>query len=121
MPLNSANYNHRGGGNYGIVLQTPSITGNDHLVYFDYNRDRRTWVIRDLIAGRRLDNGHSTLTVAKIEASATYDEFPPWLNVETNPVDWRTYLTHRTSAVLRRMFNLALTPPNPQSGSWQPL
>lgn len=121
MSLNRANYNHRGGGNYGIVLQCPNVVGNEYLVYFDYNRDRGTWVIRDLIAGRRLDDSHSQLTVAQIEASATYDEFAPSLNVETSPIDWRTYLTHRTTAVLRRTSTPAIMPGNPQSGTWQPL
>jgi hypothetical protein len=121
MAVNSANYNHRGGGNYGIVLQSDTIVGNEHLVYFDYNRDRGTWVIRDLIAGRRLDDRHSPLTVAQIEASSTYDEFPPWLNVEINPVDWRTYLTLRTTAVLRRALNSTFAPPSAQSGIWHPL
>jgi len=34
------------------------------LVYFDHNRGRGTWVIRDFIAGQRLDDNHSALTVA---------------------------------------------------------
>jgi hypothetical protein len=62
-----------------------------------------------------------TSAVGQIEASATYDEFPPWLNVETEPADWRTYLTHRTTAVLRRTSTSTPLPPNPQSGSWQPI
>ncbi|MGB7849151.1 MAG: hypothetical protein WBL63_26295 [Candidatus Acidiferrum sp.] len=121
MALNPANYNHRGGGNYGIVLQCPDVVGSEHLVYFDHNRDRGTWVIRDLIAGRRLDDNGSSLTEAQIEAAATYDEFPPWLNVELNPADWRTYLTLRATAVMKRTSESTLAPPNPNSGSWQPL
>jgi hypothetical protein len=120
MPVNSSNYNHRGGGNYGIVLLCPNIVGPNRLVYFDYNRDRRTWVVRDFIAGQRLDNLHSTLTVAQIEADATYDEFPVWCNVEENPDDWRTYLNLRTTAVLRLSSPLhSQGLPNASSGDWQ--
>lgn len=121
MPINLDNYNHRGGGNYSVVLQCPDVVGNEHLVYFDHNRDRGSWVLRDLIAGYRLDDNGSSLTVAQIETAATYNEFPPWLNVEINPVDWRTYLTIRTTAVLKRTSDSTPAPPNPNSGSWQPL
>jgi hypothetical protein len=76
MVLNKTNYNHRGGGNFGIVLICPNIVAPDRLVYFDHNKERSTWVIRDFITGQRLDNGHSTVTVADIEQDATYDEFP---------------------------------------------
>jgi hypothetical protein len=101
MPVDPANYSHRGGGNYGIVVLLPNIVTPDRLVFFDYNRDRGTWVIRDFTGGQRLDNRHSPLTVAQIEADATYDEFPVWCSVEDEPEDWRTYLTLRTTAVLR--------------------
>jgi hypothetical protein len=79
MAVNPSNYNHRGGGNYGIVLRCPNIVANDRLVYFDHNRDRGSWVIRD---------SHSALTVAQIEADATYDEFPVWCNAEVSPAEW---------------------------------
>jgi hypothetical protein len=118
--MSPANYDHRGAGNYGIVLRCPTLVADDHLVYFDYNRDRGTWVIRDFIAGRRLDNGHSPLTVAQIVADATYDEFPAWCNAEKNPADWKTYLTLRTTAVLRLSGPLRqIGTPNPGSGTWQ--
>ena len=122
MPVNQRNYNHRGGGNYGIVLRCPNVVANDHLVYFDCNRDRGSWVIRDLVVGQRLDNSHSTLTVAQIEADATYDEFPAWCNVELDPAAWQEYLTLRSTAVLRLSGPLRQTSaPNPGSGNWQPL
>jgi hypothetical protein len=93
-----------------------------HLVYFDHNKDRGSWVIRDFIAGQRLDDGHSALTVAQIETDATYDEFPVWCNVEVNPAEWRTYLKLRTTAVLRLSGPLGSTnAPNSGSGHWQPL
>jgi hypothetical protein len=115
MAVDPRNYSHRGGGNYGIVLRCPTVVANDRLVYFDHNRDRGTWVIR-------LDNAHSPLTVAQVEADATHDEFPVWCNVETNPVDWRAYLTLRTTAVFRLSGPLGpTTAPNPDSGIWQPL
>ncbi len=101
MPVDPENYNHRGGGNYGVVLLLPNIVAPDRLVYFDYNRDRDTWVIRDFIGGQPLDDGHSPLGHAQIEADATHDEFPVWCNVEMNPTDWRMYLLLRTTAVLR--------------------
>jgi hypothetical protein len=120
--VNPHNYNHRGGGNYGIVLRCPSLVADDRLVYFDYNRDRDTWVIRDFIANQRLDNIHSLLTRQQIETDATYDEFPAWCNVEENPADWRTYLVLRTTAVLQLGRPLRATiAPNARSGDWRPL
>ena len=122
MPVDPNNYEHRGGGNYGVVVLCPNIVADDRLVYFDHNKDRGSWVIRDFISGQRLDNDHSALTVAQIEAEATYDEFSPWCNVEMNPADWRTYLTLRTTAVSRLRAPLgSVSAVNPQSGSWQPL
>lgn len=122
MPVNANNYDHRGGGNYGIVLRLPCLVADDRLVYFDHNRDRGSWVIRDFIMGLRLDDNHSELGVAQIEADAIYDEFPTWCNVEVNPVDWRTYLTHRTTAVFKLRRPLGPTvPPNTRSGTWLPL
>lgn len=122
MAVNPHSYDHRGGGNYGIVVRLPQIVADDRLVYFDYNRTRGSWVIRDFVTGQRLDNDHSTLTVPQIEADTTYDEFPIWCNVETNPTDWTTYLTLRSTAVFRlgaplRSWKAA----NPQSGTWHPL
>lgn len=122
MAVDSNNYDHRGGGNYGIVLRLPHIVADDRLVYFDYNKNRESWVIRDFIAGQRLDDNHSALTVAQIDADATYDEFPIWCNPEVDPTDWKTYLTLRTTAVFRLSGPLrSQTGPNPQSGNWQPL
>lgn len=122
MPVNQNNYNHRGGGNFGIVLRCPNVVANDHLVYFDHNRDRGSWVIRDFIAGERLDNDHSGLSVIDIEADATYDEFPAWCNVEVDPASWLQYLTLRSTAVLRLKGPLRHTSvPNRTSGGWQPL
>ena len=118
MPVNDEKYCHRGGGNYGIVLICPNLVG-DRLVYFDHNRARGSWVIRDFIAGCRLDNESSRLTVAQIEADATYDKHPPWCNVETDPADWRTYLRLRTTAAFKRGEGRSLDAPNPQSGRWQ--
>jgi hypothetical protein len=98
------------------------LVADDRLVYFDHNRDRGSWVIRDFIMGLRLDDNHSELGVAQIEADAIYDEFPTWCNVEVNPVDWRTYLTHRTTAVFKLRRPLGPTvPPNTRSGTWLPL
>jgi hypothetical protein len=122
MAVNPSNYDHRGGGNYGIVLRCPNIVANDRLVYFDHNRDRGSWVIRDFIVGQRLDNSHSTLTVAEIEADATYDEFPVWCNVEVSPAEWITYLMLRTTAVLRVGGPLrSASAANPGFGNWLPL
>lgn len=122
MAVDPRNYNHRGGGNYGVVLLLPQVVADDHLVYFDHNRNRGSWVIRDFIAGKRLESNHSGLTVAQIEADAIHDEFPIWCNAEVNPTDWRTYLNLRTTAVLRLSAPLpALISANPASGSWEPL
>lgn len=122
MALNRSNYNHRGGGNYGIVLLCPNLVASDRLIYFDYNRDRGSWVIRDFIGSMRLDNERSTLTVPQVEADATYDEFPAWCNAEERPDDWKLYLDLRSTAVLRLGRPLAShARPNPASGNWQPL
>ena len=54
----------------------------DRLVSFDYNDGSQRGAIRDFIAGLKLDNEHSSLSVAEIEASAVHDdEFPLWLDV----------------------------------------
>ena len=122
MAVNQNNYDHRGGGNYGIVVSCPNIVANDRLVYFDHNKDRGSWVIRDFVGALKLDNNSSPLTVAEIEADATYDEFPIWCGVETNPDDWKTYLTMRTTAVFRLRAPIRVTSvPNPGSGTWQPI
>jgi hypothetical protein len=122
MPVNQINYNHRGGGNFGIVLRCPNLVAGDHLVYFDHNRDRGSWVIRDFIAGERLDNNHSALSVTDIEGDATYDEFPAWCNVEIDPAAWQQYLTLRSTAVLRLSGSLRHTnSPNRTSGNWHPI
>ena len=122
MPVNANNYNHRGGGNYGIVLCCPTIVADDHLVYFDYNRRRGSWVIRDFIASRRLAQRALHPTVPDIEADAIFDEFPAWCNAEENPGDWRTYLILRTTAVLQRGGRLSeISTPTSAFEAWQPL
>ena len=121
MPVNQNNYGPRAG-NLAIVLCCPNIVANDRLVYFDYNKKSEHWVIRDFISGQRLDNDHSRLTFAEIEAGATHDEFPVWCNVVEQPAEWLTYLTLRTTAVLRLNRPLGATSsPNPRSGDWQPI
>lgn len=119
MSIEPENYSHRGGGNYGIVLLCPTIVAGDRLVYFDHNRERGSWVIRDFVTGFRLDNLHSPLTVEQIETDATHNEFPAWCNVETNPSDWEAYLTLRTTAVLRMTGALRPIAANPNSGDWR--
>jgi|SRR5271165_5859695 len=120
MPVNQNNFGSRGG-NRAIVLRCPQIVADDRLVYFDYNKSEH-WVIRDLIAGQRLDNYHSQLTVAQIVADATHDESPPWYNVEEHPAEWRSYLELRTTAVRRLSGPLGTTKvPNRASGDWQPI
>jgi hypothetical protein len=120
VPVNAANYDHRGAGNYGIVVRCPNLVG-DRLVYFDHNATRGSWVIRDFITGQRLENSDSHLTVAQIEADANYDEFPPWYNA-VNTADWSIYLTLRTTAVFRLGGAAVSTAaPNPASGTWRPL
>jgi hypothetical protein len=120
MPVNENNYSHRGGGNYGIVVLCSTLIA-DRLVYFDQNRERGSWVVRDFITGRRLDNEHSPLTVAQIADDATYDEHPPWCNAEIEPGEWTTYLRLRTTAAFRSGSARSLDAPNPRSGQWQPL
>lgn len=119
MPVNSNNYDHRGGGNYGIVLRCPNLVA-DRLIYFDQNAERRSWVIRDFITGQRLENQDSQLTVAQIEADANHDEFPPWHNAK-NTADSSVYLSLRTMAALRLGAAPSTAAPNPVAGTWRPL
>lgn len=121
MAVDRGNYGSRGG-NLAIVLCCPNIVASDRLVYFDYNKKSKHWVIRDFISGQRLDNGHSALKYADIEADATYNECPIWCNVEEDVDAWRSYLALRTTAVfkLNRPLN-SKRPPNPGSGDWQPI
>ena len=115
MPVSQTNYDHRGAGNYGVVVRCPNIVG-DRLVYFDYNSQRHSWVIRDFVTGLQLSNNVSTLTIPQIEADANYDEFPPWFNVINN-ADWSVYLSLRTSAVFQLRSLPTASPPNPASGA----
>lgn len=117
MPVTQANYDHRGGGNYGIVMRCPNIVG-DRLVYFDYNAQRHSWVIRDFISGLSLSNNDSQLTVPQIEFDANHDEFPPWRDVSYQ-MEWATYLFLRTSAQFRLGALPTITQPNPVSGRWR--
>lgn len=110
-------YDHRGAGNYGIVVRCPNIVG-DRLIYFDHNAERQSWVIRDFITEQQLSNHESTLTVAQIEEDADHNEFPPWFNAE-NIAEWKAYLILRTTAVFRLRSTPVITPPNPASGNWQ--
>lgn len=121
MAVNQTNYDQRGGGNLGIVVRCPSVVG-DRLVYFDFNEARKSWVIRDFIAGLKLDDKHSPLTVTDIQADAVYDEFPPWLDVHRDATEWQVYLRGRTMAVLRlRGVPISTTAPNRASDTWLPL
>ena len=122
MAVNPNNFNHRGGGNYGIIVRLPQIVADDRLVYFDYDKKRGSWVIRDFVTGQKFDSDHSTLTVSQIEADATYDEFSIWCNVEKVQSDWTTYLKLRSTAVFR--LSASLNSPkaeNPRSGTWHSL
>jgi hypothetical protein len=119
MPIDPDSYNHRGRGNWGIVLCCPNIVAPERLVYFDYNRQTCAWVIRDFITGMRLDDKDSTLSRTDIEADATHDEFPPWCSVEDRPADWTLYLRLRTTAHFETGGpRVSESAPNPSSGRW---
>jgi hypothetical protein len=100
MSVNHNNYDPRGGLNLGIVARLPTLVGN-RLVYFDHNAETKSWVIRDFIGQRKLDNWHSQLSITDIERDADMDEIPPWLNAELEADKWRDYLGLRTTAVLK--------------------
>jgi hypothetical protein len=120
MPVKHDNYDHKGGNNYGIVVRCPTLVG-DRLVYFDHNRAGHGWVIRDFIVGERLDNDHSDLSVADIEADAVHDEPSPWLNVECEK-EWGVYLSTRTNAVLRLHERpISTVSPNRPTDRWRKL
>lgn len=118
MAVQADNYNHRGKGNWGIIVCCPKIAVPNRLVYFDYNRRSRNWVIRDFIVGYRLDNSHSSLTISDIEQDAIYDEFPPWCSVEEKPQEWKTYLSLRTTAYTKRR-RIPRNIPTIQYGQWE--
>jgi hypothetical protein len=121
MAVQQVNYDHRGKGNWGIVLCCPRIVAPERLVYFVHNRQSDGWAIRDFISGLWLNDHHSRLTVADIEADAVYDEFPPRVAVETDSGEWLIYLRLRTTAYLGRGREVPMQMPNPQSGTWEPL
>lgn len=115
--INRRNYNDRGNSNLGIVVRLQTLVG-DRLVYFDYNRKTKGWVIRDFIGEWKLENEHSKLSIGDIEADADMDEFPPWLNVE-HEKEWRDYLRHRTNAVMSlRTHPISMEDPDPAAGKW---
>jgi hypothetical protein len=119
MPVDPNNYDHRGKSNWSIVLCCPRLVAPNRLVYFDYSKNSGNWVIRDLIAGQRLDNFHAPqVTRQQIEADAEHDEFPPWLDVEDNPSNWEIYLRLRTSAVFRLRRKGIVTTPHPPGSGW---
>ncbi len=121
MAIDKDDYGSRGG-NLAIVLCCPNIVADGRLVYFDYSKKSQHWVIRDFIAGVRLDNDHSRLTVADIEGDARYSEYPVWCSVEEEPENWKAYLELRSTAVFRLNAPLcSIHPPNPRSGQWQPI
>lgn len=117
MSVNDANYDHRGRNNQGIVIRCPNLFG-PHLVYFDRDEVTGSWTVRDFISGGMLDNHHSEITVAEIEADADHDEFPPWVNVQADAEKWKTYLLLRTSAI-SRAHNLPTAKELPES--WKPI
>jgi hypothetical protein len=100
MLENKSNWDHRGESNYGIVVRCPSLVGN-RLVYLDHNQKTDGWVIRDFLAGRKLNKVNSLLSIQDIEKDVDYDEFPPWLSVTDDAAKWQNYLKVRTYAVLR--------------------
>ena len=120
MAADSNHYDHRGGGNYGVVLCVPRVVADERLVYFDHNKNRGSWVIRDFVAGQKLDDNHSALTGAQIEADALYDEFQFGATRRRIRLTGESYLNLRTTAVFRLRGPLrSPIGPNPQSGVWQ--
>jgi hypothetical protein len=121
MPADSVDYRTRGA-NVAIVLCCPTIVSRARLVYFDHNQ-AGNWVIRDFLAGFKLSNETSALTVADVEQDAMYSEPPPWCNVETAPRDWRLYLELRTTIYTgQRNRRVDVQHPNNQAGNtWQSL
>ena len=100
MPVDPANSNHHGRGNYVIIIWCPAHFGQ-RFVHFDRNPTSEAWVIRDYIAGQQLSNHDSPLSIAEIEADTQRDEFPPF-HPETSTSDWEAYLRLRSMAVSRQ-------------------
>ena len=97
-------------------------------------RDRRSTVLCTLITIFQED-GPSTIfwglrvlrrefperaiTIQQIEDDADYDEFPAWLNADTDREAWRTYMRLRTAAVARVHVLPIITQAN-LAGGWHP-
>ena len=102
------------------VLCLPRVVADERLVYFDHKKNRGSWVIRDFVAGQKLDDNHSALTGAQIEADALYDEFQFGATRRRIRLTGESYLNLRTTAVFRLRGPLrSPIGPNPQSGVWQ--
>jgi hypothetical protein len=80
-------------------FRLPKLVADDPLIYFDQKRHRGSWLIRDFITGRKLDDTHSALRVAVIEGDAERDEFPFRCNARGERNWIRIYLNIRTAAV----------------------
>jgi hypothetical protein len=57
MAVNSISYGRTGGVLTVPVQRLPQVVADDLLVYFDHNKNRTSWAIRDFITGRKLDAG----------------------------------------------------------------
>ena len=120
MPVNPNNSDHHGGGNYVIIIWSPTHVG-ERFTHFDRNPQTGSWVIRDYITGWQLSSNDSRLTIAEIEQATERDEYPPF-HPYSESQDWEAYLRLRSMAVSRQHgLPYSTTPPNPNSGNWQPL
>ncbi len=120
MPINPANSDHHGSGNYVIIVWCPTVVG-ERFVHFGRNPTTGAWAIRDYVTGWQLSNHHSPLTIQQIEDDSQRDEFPAF-HPHTRTQDWEAYLRLRSMAVSRQQdLSYSTAPPPMASGAWQPL
>ncbi len=106
------------------IVLCPGLCGN-RLVHLSF-RGEKGWVIRDYISGKELhaspvpkDNG-ALISLADVGKEVLYSEFPP--NLDNKPKgQWKTYLTYRSSAVLKERGLGKFDPskePSKKAGKW---
>ena len=109
------------------IILCPKICSN-RLAHFSFASDH-SWVISDYISALKLrrspppNQSFSSHSLADIGAEILYSVFPPRIENKDSG-EWKTYLSYRTSAVLKEhklgASNLT-SKPNQDFGKWKEL
>ena len=89
MPINPANSDHHGCGNYVILVWCPTVVG-ERFVPFGRNPTTGAWAIRDYVTGWQLSNHNSHLSIRQKVAGRPRGSFGalaagrwrPWATAE---------------------------------------